>query len=189
MRRALRAYYALGSQALGEFGEGYARHGRFLPFAERLGVKPDVLRKARAFARAFSEDDLEVLLNRAGRPVSWGCVRLLVSIKQPEVRKQFIQHILNDGWTARRLAQEIVRRKPKGIRPRRGRKRAIVMASPSRQKQMLTAVAREFLANAAPDEFEEKRYSEWSGKDFQKLLQAVITQSRKTMLRFGTRCR
>jgi hypothetical protein len=70
----------------------------------------DTLRKARAFARAYSSRDLEQLCNRRrpnGLPLQWGHVVALLSVQNNQKRKEFERLAADQGWTAPLLRAEI----------------------------------------------------------------------------------
>ena len=109
--KRLRAYHALGREALARDPEGAAPDpatARELAAKKKYGL--GTVQEARRFARTYPAGDLEELLrlrSPAGTPLSWGHVRQLISIPGKRARETMAKQAAREGWTARRLVSAI----------------------------------------------------------------------------------
>ena len=75
----IRKYYNFGTRARDAFPEGAKQDSRTIrELATEARVSPDLIRKARVFARLYDEPALEDLLRLrtpAGMPLSWSHIR------------------------------------------------------------------------------------------------------------------
>lgn len=110
IEKRLRQHYQAGIQA-----EAAARAGRPVhAVAARHGLSAYTLRKCRAFARAYSKDELEercgLRRRDSGLPLQWGHVTYLLIVDDKARRRQLQQEAAKQGWTAPMLNAAIPRK-------------------------------------------------------------------------------
>src|SRR4051812_44600950 len=122
----LRHLHAVGREALARFPIGAAIDPDTVhEIAEREGLRLDNMQRARQFARAYSEKELEELCRLrtpAGMPLGWGHVRRLVSIPNKAKHAALQRRAAKEGWTAAQISEAILRevvgrRRQNGGRP------------------------------------------------------------------------
>lgn len=121
----VRTWYYRGKKAVGLSGAGEKDVG---PPLEKLvaeaGTNPATLRRARQFARVYTEAQLAALLKLRtpdGLPLGWSHVQELISVADPAERARLQRRAAKGGWTVRTLKAEIQRLNG-GKRSRGGRK-------------------------------------------------------------------
>jgi len=110
----LRQQHALGEAALRaeeEEGKSIADFAAVHPYSEHT------IRKLKAFARHYSQADLDELCcgrrSRDQLPLHWGYVSVLLAIEGKhgvKTRKRFQRLALREGWTVPRLYREVRQR-------------------------------------------------------------------------------
>ena len=83
--------------------------------AATLGMSPHTLRKARAFARTYSPEDLDRLCRMRrpnGLPLHFGYIPYLLSIREKTARQKLARKAAKRGWTAPQLYSAIRRHYP-----------------------------------------------------------------------------
>jgi len=125
IEEVVRVWYRRGQQALGLLNVGAKEVG---PAMEKLGAgvgtNPATLRRARQFARVYTENQLEALLKLRtpeGLPLGWSHVQELISVEDRAGRARLQRLAATEGWTVRRLKAEVQRLRG-GKRSRGGRK-------------------------------------------------------------------
>lgn len=110
----LKAYYELGRRAkkLGSSAEGTYAKGVIAQLAEETGENKATVNKCRQFAEMYSPAEFKELckLRRPdGKPIGWGHVTKLLTVPQADrkLRTELQQLAATEGWTARRLNDEI----------------------------------------------------------------------------------
>lgn len=136
--QAVRAFHAVGRKSLDRHPDAVG-YGSMEAEAERLGVSAEMLRKARAFAGAYTDadlDDLYALADGHDFPLGVSHVIRLLSIPTRS-RARFQRATVQGRWSKRRLDAEI--RKRFGNRqPAAGRRQA----SPETAEDAYYAIAR-----------------------------------------------
>jgi hypothetical protein len=92
--------------------------------AVKKGIGINTAFKARAFARHYTQRELEALcrLRRPdGLPLNWAYVPYLLTVKDKRQRAQFEKQAAKIGWTAPELYAEIRRKLPTQRKPGGGR--------------------------------------------------------------------
>lgn len=115
-------------------------------FAAAHGVNPHTMRKARAFARAYTQRDLDKLcrLRRpSGLPLHVGYLNYLLSIPEKRDREAMAHQAASEGWSAADLYAAIRRKCPQR-RCDHGRRMSIP-ASPTAGLSRLAADADRWL--------------------------------------------
>jgi len=105
----LRQQHALGKAALHAEKRGKSTG----EFAARHAYSEHTMRKMKAFARHFSQADLDELCRRRrpnGLPIHWGFIPYLLAIESKHgvvTRKRFQNLAISEGWSVPRLNREI----------------------------------------------------------------------------------
>jgi hypothetical protein len=105
----LREQYDLGKSAIQARDHGAS----IAEFGAKHGYSEHTIRKIRAFARDFSESDLEELCTSFrpnGLPLHWGYISVLLAIQGKhgaKTRKKFQRWAIREGWTVPRLYREV----------------------------------------------------------------------------------
>ncbi len=103
----VRAWYRRGQQALGL--EGAQDVGQAMQtLSAEVGTTPATMRRARQFARVYTEKHLEALLKLRtpkGLPLGWSHVQELISVKAPAERARLRKLAAKDGWTVCKVSQ------------------------------------------------------------------------------------
>jgi hypothetical protein len=124
----IRKYYNFGKRARDVFPEGAKQDSRTIrQLATEAGVSPDLIRKARVFARLYDEPALEDLLRLrtpVGMPLSWSHIRHLLTVENAARRAELARQAAEAGWKIRELkdAAEALRGGPRSRGGRRRRK-------------------------------------------------------------------
>ena len=101
--REVRKYHAIGRRALGKPVDG--RASRAVPIADlaaEAGVGASVIRRAKRFAAAYGEEDLERLLDRRdarGHALSWSAVQVLLQVAEKPRRLKLQRLAVDEGWS------------------------------------------------------------------------------------------
>jgi len=121
----VRTWYRRGQQVLGLSDEGTKGVGRAMnQLVAEAGTNPATLRRARQFARVYTEKQLDALLKLRtpeGLLLGWSHVQELIAVGSPAERARLQRLAASGGWTVRRLKAE-VQRLHGGKRSRGGRK-------------------------------------------------------------------
>ncbi len=118
----LKLYHSVGREANADARAGDGRMPSQLTierFARLYGMTEVTLRKARSFAREYTETDLERLckLRRPnGQPLNWGLIPYLLTVKGKRLRRRLEKQAAEHGWDAIQLFAEIRRHRPKPMR-------------------------------------------------------------------------
>lgn len=92
--------------------------------AVEAGTNPATLRRARQFARVYTEKQLDTLLRlrtSEGLPLSWSHVQELIAVGEAAARAGLQRRAAREGWTVRQLKAE-VQKLHGGKRSKGGRK-------------------------------------------------------------------
>ncbi|MCA9120317.1 MAG: hypothetical protein H6822_10220 [Planctomycetaceae bacterium] len=110
----LKTYYELGQRAvkLSKSTAGTYARGVITQLVEETGENQATINKCRQFAEMYTPADFKVLcqLRRPdGKPIGWGHVTklLTVPVADKPLRKKLQVQAAKEGWTARRLNDEI----------------------------------------------------------------------------------
>ena len=109
--REVRKYHAIGRRALGRPVDG--RAGRAVPIgdlAAEAGVGEQVIRRAKRFAAAYDERDLERLLahrDPRGHAVSWSAVQVLIRVAEKPRRLELQRLAVDKGWSIHVLRERV----------------------------------------------------------------------------------
>lgn len=98
MEKRLRHHHALGRKANGT-GNGLSVED----LTSQYAINEHTLRKIRAFAREYTQKDLDELckLRRPnGLPLQWGHIPYLLIVKDKQERKRLQERAAREGWTA-----------------------------------------------------------------------------------------
>ena len=106
----LRAYHALGRKVLARIKDGPLDAATLRELHEETGHGFDNLRKARVFARIYTEgqlDELCSLRTPRGMPLPWRYVQQLLMVPSGEVRDALQRKAAERGWGLEELAAAI----------------------------------------------------------------------------------
>lgn len=107
----VRAWYRRGQQVTGLSGEGARDVGRGMQtLAIEAGTNPATLRRARQFARVYTEKQLDALLKLRtpeGLPLGWSHVQELIAVEDRASRAGLQRRAAGEGWTVRKLKAEV----------------------------------------------------------------------------------
>ena len=110
----LKTYYELGRRAvkLGTSTEGPYARGVIAQLVEETGENKATVSKCKQFAEMYSPTEFNELckLRRPnGKPIGWGHVTKLLTVPQEDkkLRVQLQRQAAKEGWTARRLNDQI----------------------------------------------------------------------------------
>jgi hypothetical protein len=101
----LQKYYSLGKRANSPKNTLSTKE-----FAEKCRLGEITMRKARAFAREYTENELAKLcaLRRPnGLPLQWGYIPYLLTVADKRHRKELQQTVAREGWSPAELHAEI----------------------------------------------------------------------------------
>ncbi len=113
----LRAYHALGREVLARIKDGPLDAATLRALHEETGQGFDNLRKARVFARVYTQQQLDALCNLRtlrGMPLPWRHVQQLLKLPPGERRDALQRKAAERGWGLEELAAAI----PRKPRPR-----------------------------------------------------------------------
>lgn len=116
-------------------------HGRASSEASRFKLHPELLRLARGIAEAYSDEEIQSLIERCkGRGHALGLSHLirLITIRDEKLRKQLERETLDKGWSLSRLDREILKRFGNRMKTA-GRRRVI----PSKKADAYLEIARQ----------------------------------------------
>ena len=105
----LRDYHQLGAELLELYPEDDRQPGCIPEITRKWGLSQHTVYKAMAFAKTYTEKDLESLCSqrdRDGNPLSWSQLIQLLSFKR-RVRRSLVKLTLKNGWSSRQLMDEI----------------------------------------------------------------------------------
>jgi len=109
----VRAWYRRGQQALGLLNVGAKEVGPVIKqLVAEAGTNPATLRRARQFARVYTEPQLDALLKirtPEGLPLGWSHVQELIAVGDRAERMGLQRLAAKEGWTVRRLKAEVHR--------------------------------------------------------------------------------
>jgi hypothetical protein len=110
--RNLREWHAFGKQTLALFPAGADRHPPTIKkMVTELSIPKECVYRAVAFARSFSDVELEVLCalqTPAGNPLTFSHVRAVISVEDPKKRAVLLKRAASEGWTHDVLARATV---------------------------------------------------------------------------------
>ena len=112
--RKLRRYHHLGQP-----GDPKKRRST-VELAAKSGIGVNTAFKARAFARLYTQSELDALCRRRrpdDLPLNWAYVPYLLTVKDKRQRAQFEMQAAKLGWTAPELYAEIRRKLPTQRKP------------------------------------------------------------------------
>jgi hypothetical protein len=125
--RAVRDFHAIGRGSLDRHPGGRMPYGGVTAEAERVGLHPEMLRKARAFAAAYREEELGQLFKLCRRhryALGVSHVIRLLSVPDKRLRTAMQRRLVTGDWSYADLEFEIL--KEQGIRsPTVGRRRRV----------------------------------------------------------------
>lgn len=122
----LRAYHALGEKVLALLKGARLDADTLQKLHEETGYGFDAIRKARVFAKVYTKVQLDELCKlrtpeeglRAGMPLSWRLVRVLLMLPPGEGRESLQRKAAGKGWTL----EELVAAVPKRVRAKQTRR-------------------------------------------------------------------
>lgn len=124
----LRKYYELGRRASKTNPDGTAKEAEPMEdLMVEFGIEADTIRKARTFATAYTTEELEqliVLRDPKGQPLSWYLVRVLLQVGDKAERAELQREAIERGLSRRDL-QAAVRRRQGGKRSSGGKRFAV----------------------------------------------------------------
>lgn len=121
----LRRFYDAGAKSI-EQCPGRIWYGRVGREAARYKLHPEMLRKARAIAKAYTERDLDRLVSlceKRGHALGLSHLIRLVSVPEDQ-RDQFQREAVDGRWSHKRIGEEI-RKRFGNRRPAVGRRRRV----------------------------------------------------------------
>ena len=122
----LRAYHALGEKVVALLKGAKLDADTLQKLHEETGYGFDAIRKARVFAKVYTKVQLDELCKlrtpeeglRAGMPLSWRLVRVLLMLPPGEGRESLQRKVAEKGWTL----EELIAAVPKRVRDRQTRR-------------------------------------------------------------------